>query len=84
MLKIFCRRIRAQLPKLTEAEMSRYRSTLYGMASLAIPGGSLSRSRVSTPKGYQSAMPPLKISAQAKEVGDRAFNTGKQLDLLKV
>lgn len=66
------------MPKLTEAEMRKYRSSLYGVAALGqIPRVHLGRDKyVSHGAGNQGEAPPIKWTPQAREAARRAFVTG--------
>ncbi|EIE24794.1 hypothetical protein COCSUDRAFT_65518 [Coccomyxa subellipsoidea C-169] len=76
------RKVRGQLPALTEAEMQRYRSALYGVAAAVGHAPKLSlagRHRYGALYAASGASPPTTVDTptpQAREAARRAFTAG--------
>jgi hypothetical protein len=85
---MFGRRIRAELPKLTDEEMQRYRSTVYGVAgvmSAGLPHVSMGRDRYWN--AYQAAVAnPGKVPElppAAREMAQRTITAGMPFHVLR-
>ncbi|KAK9918900.1 hypothetical protein WJX75_007942 [Coccomyxa subellipsoidea] len=78
--QVFERKVRGELPALTEAEMQRYRSALYGVAAAVghAPKMSLAgRHRYGALYAASGAPPPVRTDTpQAREAARRAFTAG--------
>ncbi|KAK9819382.1 hypothetical protein WJX81_005026 [Elliptochloris bilobata] len=75
----YVRRVRSELPKLTDAEMAHYRSSLYGVAAVGhVPKISLGRNRYGALHAAASANapPPRALSPQAREAARRVYTAG--------